>query len=105
MLQTSDLSGVVTLINVFTAEPADQQRLADLLTRATDGFVTRASGFMSATLHSSIDRTKVTMCGKWGSVEDYRPMRQEPGALPFFEEALTFAKFESGMYEIVRTFR
>jgi hypothetical protein len=31
-------------------------------------------------------------------------MRQDPGPLPFLEEALTIAKFEPGMYEIVQTF-
>jgi hypothetical protein len=40
----------VVLINVFTVEPANQQRLVDLLTRATDGSVNRAPGFISATL-------------------------------------------------------
>ena len=60
---------------------------------------------MSAALHSSIDGTKVTMYAQWRSTEDYQAMRQDPGPRPFLEEALTIAKFEPGMYEIVRTFR
>jgi len=105
MNQTSEKAGIVALINVFTVEPANQQRLVDLLTQATDRSVNRAPGFISSTLHRSIDGTKVTMYAKWRSVEDYRAMRQDPGPLPFLEEALTIAKFEPGMYEIVRTFR
>jgi quinol monooxygenase YgiN len=104
MNQTSDESGIVTLINVFTVDPANQQRLVDLLTRATDGFVTSAPGFMSSTLHRSVDGTKVTMYAQWRSAEDYQAMRKDPGPLPFLQEALTIAKFEPGMYEIVRTF-
>jgi quinol monooxygenase YgiN len=104
MSQTSDTSSVVTLINVFTVDPANQQRLVDLLTRATDGSVTRAAGFISSTLHRSTDGTKVAMYAQWRSAEDYQAMRQDPGPLPFLEEALTIAKFEPGMYEIVRTF-
>jgi hypothetical protein len=61
MTQTTEKNSVVTLINVFTVEPANQQRLVDLLIRATDGSVNRAPGFMSSTLHRSIDGTKVTM--------------------------------------------
>ena len=95
----------VTFINVFTVTQANQQRLIDLLTRATDGFVTRAPGFISATLHRSIDGTKVTMYARWRSMEDYQSMRQDPGPLPFLQEALTFATFEPGMYETVRTFK
>jgi hypothetical protein len=35
----------VTLINVFTVEPADQRQLLELLARATENFVRHASGF------------------------------------------------------------
>jgi len=34
MTQTSEKDSMVALINVFTVEPANQQRLVDLLTRA-----------------------------------------------------------------------
>jgi quinol monooxygenase YgiN len=97
-------SGIVTLINVFTVDPANQQRLVDLLTRATDGFVSRAPGFISSTLHRSLDGTKVAMYAQWRSVADYQAMRGDPGPRPFLQEALTFATFEPGMYEVVRTF-
>jgi quinol monooxygenase YgiN len=102
--QTSDKKDVVTLINVFTVEPANQQRLVDLLSRATEGSVNRAPGFISSTLHRSIDGTKVTMYAQWRSAEDYQAMRQDPGSLPLLQEALTIATFEPGMYEIVQTF-
>ncbi len=95
----------VVLINVFTTPPDQQQRLIDLLTRATDGLVDRAPGFISSTLHRSVDGTKVTMVATWRSAEDYQAMRQDPRPLPFLQEALTFASFEPGMYEIVRTFK
>ena len=95
---------MVVLINVFTVEPTNQQRLVDLLTRATDGSVNRAPGFISATLHRSVDGTRVTMYARWQSAEAYQAMRQNPGPQPFLEEALTIARFEPAMYEIVRTF-
>jgi quinol monooxygenase YgiN len=95
---------MICLINVFTVDPADQQRLLDLLRRATDEFVSRAPGFLSATLHRGLDGSKVAMYAQWRSVEDYEAMRRDPGPRPFLEEALTFAKFEPGMYEIARGF-
>ena len=105
MTQTSEKDSMVALINVFTVEPANQQRLVDLLTRATEGSVNRAPGFISSTLHRSIDGTKVTMYAQWRSAQDYQAMRQDPGPLPFLEEALTIATLEPGIYEIVQTFR
>ena len=95
---------MITLINLFTVEPANQQRLVDLLARATDEFVSRAPGFLSATLHRSLDGSKVTMSAQWRSVADYEAMRRDPGPLPFLQEALTIARFEPGMYEIARQF-
>ena len=46
----------------------------------------------------------MTMYAQWRSVEDYEAMRRDPAPLPFLQEALTIAKFESAMYEVVRTF-
>jgi quinol monooxygenase YgiN len=95
---------MITLINVFKVEPANQQRVVDLLARAAEEFVRRAPGFISSTLHRSLDGTKVTMYAQWNSVEDYEAMRRDPGPLPFLQEAITVAKFEQGIYEVVRTF-
>jgi quinol monooxygenase YgiN len=95
---------MISLINVFTVDPANQQRLLDLLARATDEFVCHAPGFISSTLHRSLDGTKVAMYAQWRSVEEYEAMRRDPGPLPFLEEALRIAKFEPGMYEVLRSF-
>jgi heme-degrading monooxygenase HmoA len=95
---------LITLINVFTVEPPNQQRLIDLLARATDEFVSRTPGFVSSTLHRGLDGTKVAMYAQWNSAEDYEAMRRDPGTLPFLQEALAIAKFDPGMYEIMRTF-
>jgi quinol monooxygenase YgiN len=94
----------VTLINVFTVDPTNQQRLIELLTRATETSVRHAPGFISANLHRSIDGTKVTMVAQWRSAEDYQAMRNDPAPLPFLQEALTIATFDPGMYEVAQTF-
>src|ERR1700680_3373921 len=95
---------LVTLINVFTVEPANQQQLLELLARATETSVRHAPGFISSSLHRSLDGTKVTMYAQWRSVADYQAMRQDPAPLPFLQEALALATFEPGMYEVVQTF-
>jgi quinol monooxygenase YgiN len=94
----------VTLINVFTVDPLNQERLIELLTRATETSVRHAPGFISANLHRGIDGTKVTMVAQWRSAEDYQAMRSDPAPLPFLQEALTIAKFDPGMYQVARTF-
>ena len=89
----------VTLINVFTVAPENQQRLLELLDQATAGSVRHAPGFLSSTLHRSLDGTKVTMRAHWRSREDYEAMRRDPQ--PTLQEALTIATFAPGMYEVV----
>ena len=103
MTKISARSDVMTLINVFTVDAENQRRLVELLIEATE-VVRRAPGFVSASLHRSTDGTKVTMYAQWRSINDYLAMRQDPVPLPFLQEALTIAKFEPGVYEVVRTF-
>jgi quinol monooxygenase YgiN len=72
---------LITLINVFTVEPENQQQLLELLARATETSVRHAPGFISASLHRCLDGTKVTMYAQWRSVEDYQAMRDDRAAL------------------------
>jgi quinol monooxygenase YgiN len=95
---------MITLINVFHVDPVNQTRLLEILTKATESSVRYARGFLSATLHRSLDGTKVTMYAQWRSIEEYEAMRENPTPRPFLEEALTIATFDMGMYETVRTF-
>lgn len=97
-------ANVLTLINVFTVDPEKQGRLVELLTEATEVSVRQVPGFVSASLHRSIDGTKVTMYAQWRSIDAYQVMRRDPAPLPFLQEALTISRFEPGMYEVVRTF-
>jgi quinol monooxygenase YgiN len=92
----------LTLINVFKVHPEKQDSLVELLKRANTT-VRRAPGFVSASLHRSLDGTKVTMYAQWKSLEEYDAMRSNPAAMPFLEKALEIAQFEPGMYEVVET--
>jgi quinol monooxygenase YgiN len=91
----------VTLINTFTVDHSKQQELLDLLIEATETSVRHKRGFISASFHRSLDGTKVTAYAQWQSVEDYQEMRKQPSVLG---QALSFATFESAMYEVAATF-
>ena len=104
MTTISKQNKYLTLINVFTVEPGNQQKLVELLTLATQSSVQNIKGFVSSSLHRSLDGTKVTMYAQWQSLQDYQNMRNNASATPYLEEALEFAKFEPGMYEVVETF-
>jgi quinol monooxygenase YgiN len=104
MTTISKENNYLTLINVFTVETENQQKLVDLLILATKNTVRNIEGFISSSLHKSLDGTKVTMYAQWKSIEDYQNMRNNSTASPYLEEALQIAKFDMGMYEVVETF-
>lgn len=104
MTTISKEANFLTLINIFTVDPVNQQKLVDLLTLATESSVRKVRGFISSSLHRSIDGTKVTMYAQWRSIEDYQNMRNNSTTSPYLEEALKIAKFDPGMYEVVETF-
>jgi heme-degrading monooxygenase HmoA len=97
----SRCDGVVTLINVFTVAPEDQQHLLDLLVEATESVMNKLPGFVSANLHKSLDGTKVTNYAQWRSREDFEAMLEDPEAAVHMREAAEIAeKFEPHMYEV-----
>jgi hypothetical protein len=94
----------LTLINVFTVDPLHQQQLIDILIVATENSIQKIEGFVSSSLHRSIDGAKVTMYAQWQSIEYYQKMRNNPDALYYLQQALAIARFDSAMYEVVKTF-
>jgi quinol monooxygenase YgiN len=94
----------VTIINVFSVDPANQAQLVRILTQVTEKAVRHKAGFISARLHRSLDGRKVTMYARWQSNEAYEAMRDDPAPRSYFEQALAIATFEPGMYELVQTF-
>jgi quinol monooxygenase YgiN len=103
MTTISKDNNYLTLINVFKVAPENQQKLVELLIHATES-VKNISGFISSSLHRSMDGTRVTMYAQWRSQDDYNRMRANPSASPFLDQALQMATFEPGMYEVVETF-
>ena len=101
MTEISQRGDVVTLINVFTVAPEDQQRLLDLLAEATESVMSKLPGFVSANLHRSLDGRRVVNYAQWRSREAFEAMLDDPEAGAHMEEAGKIAqKFEPHLYEV-----
>jgi len=91
----------VTLIIVFTVEPAKQQQLVDLLIEATKTTMQRLPGFISASIHKSLDGTHVANYAQWRTVEDHQRMLKNPEAIPHMQQAASLANsFDPKLYEV-----
>jgi heme-degrading monooxygenase HmoA len=71
---------VVTLINVFAVDPKEQQHLVELWQRAADELMRHLPGFVSASIHRSLDGTKVVNYAQWRSEESFRSMLTDQAA-------------------------
>jgi quinol monooxygenase YgiN len=94
----------LTLINVFSVAPENQDELIKLLTDVTEHNVRHHKGFVSASLHRGIDGKKVTMYAQWASVDAYETMRRASGPAPALEAAVKIATFDPGMMRWRRFF-
>lgn len=65
----------VVLINTFTVKPGQADELVRVLADATSQSIQHVPGFISASLHVSLDRTKVVNYAQWRSKEDFERMR------------------------------
>ncbi len=90
----------VTLINVFTVKPEDQDRLVKLLVDATDGVMSRIPGFISANIHKSIDGVRVANYAQWRSVEDFQAMLNNPDAQEHMAPIGELATYDAHIYSV-----
>lgn len=94
---------VVTLINTFTVDPQDQQRLVDILVEATRATMQGLPGFVSANIHKSLDGRYVANYAQWARVEDFQAMLSNPDAQVHMKAAAEVAKYQPVLYEVAFT--
>lgn len=95
MVTISKENDVATLVNVFTVEPENQQRLVDMLLEATEQTMKGLPGFVSASIHKSLDGVRVANYAQWRSREDFEAMLKNPDATAHMEPIMEIAKFDS----------
>ena len=91
---------VLTLVNVFSVRPENQQKLVDMLVEATDETMKKMPGFISASIHRSLDGTKVVNYAQWRSKTDFDAMRQNPAAQPHMAAVAAIATFDPILCEV-----
>jgi quinol monooxygenase YgiN len=96
-------SSPLTLINVFTVEPDQQQKLAALLIEATEKTMKHQLGFVSASIHRSLDGKKVVNYAQWKDKAAFEAMQKNPQAASHMQAAAALAKFDPILCEVSET--
>ena len=91
---------VITMVNTFTVEPANQQRLVELIVEATESVMRHVDGFVSANIHASLDGTRVVNYAQWRSEEHFRAMHGNPKVHPHFADIRAIAVPEMHLYRL-----
>ncbi|MFC6486600.1 antibiotic biosynthesis monooxygenase family protein [Nitratireductor sp. GCM10026969] len=68
----------LTLINVYEVEPEKQAELAKVLSEATASTIQHQPGFISVSIHSSLDGQKVVNYAQWTSKEHFESFMKKP---------------------------
>jgi quinol monooxygenase YgiN len=90
----------VTLINVFDVDPADQQKLVELLTEGTERVFRHRPGFVSVNLLTSNDGTRVVNYAQWRSLDDIKATLAEPDAQDYAKRAAELAQATPHVYSV-----
>ncbi len=90
----------VTLVNVFTVEPENEQRVVDLLIEATEKVIKKQPGFISANIHKSLDGVRVVNYAQWKTEEDFKTIFKNPDVIPHMQELKKFSQPDFHLYEV-----
>lgn len=94
-------SRLVTLINVYDVVPENQAELVQLLANATEKVMQRQPGFVSVSIHRSIDGTRVVNYAQWASRKDFERMMNNPEAQGCIKQFSALAKSVApAVYEV-----
>lgn len=92
---------VVTVIFSLATEPAHQQELIDLMIDALETTTKHQPGFVSASLHKSLDGTRVFNYAQWRSRSEYETFAQSSEDRAIGAKLAQFQLLDSHIYEVV----
>src|ERR1700730_4275032 len=91
-------SGLATMINAFEVEPEKQQELVDIWLEEGKKFETWP-GFVSATLHRSLDGKRVLNYAQWQKAEDWQALAKQ--GVQLFARFKGVGRADPHLYEVV----
>jgi len=100
MIEISVRNEVVTLVNVYRVRPGEQEALLDYLVKDVQEYFRLFPGFVSVSLHKSLDGTSVVNYAQWRSVDDFESMLRDPRTQTHLQGANEFADTEPHLYEV-----
>ncbi|MGH7999558.1 MAG: antibiotic biosynthesis monooxygenase [Brasilonema sp.] len=91
----------MTVIIIFAVEPERQQELIDTIIEFLQTTVKHQPGFVSSSLHKSLDGIRVMNYAQWKTLEDYKAFINNSEVQAKGAKLFQFQIHESHVYEVV----
>ncbi|MBE9169703.1 antibiotic biosynthesis monooxygenase [Pleurocapsales cyanobacterium LEGE 06147] len=98
----SEKTNLPTVINVFTVEPEQQQRIINFLLEHKE-IPMKQPGFVSASFHKSLDGTRVINYIQWRDWEALEAAAKNSDFMAMAKQAAELAPHDFHTYEVVFT--
>ncbi len=92
---------VITVIVIFAVEPERQQELVDTIREFVETGVKHQPGFVSSSIHKSLDGMRVMNYAQWKSQEDYQAFVNNSQLQALGKKLSQFDLRDSHIYEVV----
>lgn len=91
---------VITVIIIFAVEPERQQELIDAIAEFLETAVKQQPGFVSSSIHKSLDGVRVMNYAQWQSQEDYKAFINNSSVQSQGAKLANFHLLDSHIYEV-----
>ena len=94
---------LITRVNVLTAEEGKQEEVIEILKDGLNNEMSHQPGFVSATIHRSLDSENITVYAQWSSQQDFDAAVQHrsSGGAPTMNKVFSIAQPDSHPYSVV----
>jgi len=92
-----------TFINTFRCRPADQDRVVQLNVEIIENVAVGQPGFISATVHRSLDGTRVVNYLQWQTAGHLAAMQRSPAFQRIAQQLSGLIEFDPHQCEIIHT--
>lgn len=91
----------VTLINVLSVEPSNQEKLIAILKRGTEEIMTKQEGYISSQIYKSKDGHTVTVIAEWESPKNIEAVRSSSQNINYFKSIQEIADSKANLYSLI----
>jgi quinol monooxygenase YgiN len=92
---------VTTLINIFTFEPENQEKLLELLRSSTENVITKLDGWISTSFVAAKDQRRILIYSQWRDLASVEAMRANPEMVAYFPKVAALATIDSFAGDVV----